>query len=94
MGQFAGARASTGNDTLRKLLQQLADRVRRLELYYTLPDTPAGRDGASSPARLRTVGEGEQAWQLGVDEQGRLVARDPAGRDTILAVPGEDGGRV
>lgn len=91
MAQYAGARAGTGRDTMPRVLQQFADRLRKLELYYTFADTPSPTSPAGTvrndPAESGVVLTGPQGhtWQVGVDEHGRLVAQDGSGARTVLA---------
>lgn len=91
MAQYAGARASTGRDADAWIIQELADRVRKIEMSYAqLSDVP---DGATATVVL--AGPDGQRWHVMVDEHGRLVAEDGAsGARTVLAAGARDGGMV
>lgn len=101
MAQYAGARAGTGRETMARIIQTLADRVRKLEMYYTFRDTPSpsgpstvGRVLDDTTRGLVLVGSEGHMWQLGVDEHGRLVAEDGTGARTVLAASNHDGGML
>lgn len=87
MAQYARWRANTGRDGMPRMLQDIVDRLRKIEMSYTSRDTPAVNG-------VVLTGPEGHTWQVGVDEHGRLIAQNGSGDRTVIASGNYPGGMV